>query len=227
MDIQKIGLFIATLRKEKNMTQKNLADKIDLTDKAVSRWETGKGLPDSSSWQALSSALGVSVNELLNGERIEAKSFVTAADKTLINAVEYTRMSTTKKFFLIGIAGMLALIMLIASLVLSNNNSFFKSHYSVQINQKMISIPVPEYSFHRRTGGEWHATFKTLKSTDEVSLYIDRYLSRLEIIEVDDSVAYYDNHQDITIINYHCNNDGIAMINSIYINYIDGRARIY
>lgn len=133
-------------------------------------------------------------------------------------------MKTIKKFFLIGIAGMLALIILMVSLVLSNNNSFFKSHYSAQIGQKVISIPVPEYSFHRGTGGEWHATFKTLKSPDEVSVFIDRYLSRLEIIEVDGSVVYYDNRQDITIINYHCNNDGMAMINSIYINYIDGRA---
>ena len=88
----------------------------------------------------------------------------------------------------------------------------------------MISIPVPEYSFHRGTGGEWHTTFKTLKSPDEVSVFIDRYLSRLEIIEVEGSFVYYDNRQDITIINYHCNNDGIAMINSIYINYINGRA---
>lgn len=147
MDLQKIGLFIATLRKEKNMTQKDLANKIDVTDKAVSRWETGKGLPDSSSWQALSCALGVSINELLNGERIEVESFVGATDNTLIDIMAYTKMKTIKKFFLIGIAGMLALIILIVSLVLSNNNSFFRSYYSAQIGQKMISIPVPEYSF--------------------------------------------------------------------------------
>ena len=70
MDIMKIGNFIKTQRTELNMTQKDLAEKIGCTDKAISRWETGKGLPDMSFIIPLSKELNVSINELLIGEKI-------------------------------------------------------------------------------------------------------------------------------------------------------------
>lgn len=75
MDANKIGAFIKELRTEKNMTQKDLAEKINCTDKAISRWETGKGVPEVSLLMPLSKALDISVNELLSGERfiIESK----------------------------------------------------------------------------------------------------------------------------------------------------------
>ncbi len=66
-----IGVFIAQLRKEQNMTQKELADKLGVTDKAVSKWERGKGIPDVDSIERLSNVLGVSVSELFNAKRDE------------------------------------------------------------------------------------------------------------------------------------------------------------
>ena len=69
MDIMKIGAFIKTQRTELNMTQKDLAEKIGCTDKAISRWETGKGLPDMSFIIPLSKELNVSVSELIYGEK--------------------------------------------------------------------------------------------------------------------------------------------------------------
>ena len=74
MTTQKCGEFIASLRKEKKLTQKELADKLNVTDKAISRWETGKGYPDVESLQNLSAFFGVSINELLAGEKAEIKS---------------------------------------------------------------------------------------------------------------------------------------------------------
>ena len=65
MDATKIGTFIAAERRAKGWTQRQLADKLQLTDKAVSRWETGKGLPDVSFLLPLAAALDVSVGELL------------------------------------------------------------------------------------------------------------------------------------------------------------------
>lgn len=88
MDITKAGAFIKSLRAEKGLTQKELAEKLGCTDKAVSRWETGIGLPDASLLLSLSELFGVSVNELLNGERYivvntdkAAQSEVYACDK--------------------------------------------------------------------------------------------------------------------------------------------------
>lgn len=67
MDAKTTGRFLAELRKEKGYTQKELGDKLMVTDKAISRWETGKGLPDTSLLKPLSDILGVSVGELQIG----------------------------------------------------------------------------------------------------------------------------------------------------------------
>ena len=68
MNQEKIGRFIAELRKEKNMTQVDLANKLGITDRAVSKWENGRGMPDLSLLLPLCDTLNISVNELLSGE---------------------------------------------------------------------------------------------------------------------------------------------------------------
>ena len=70
MNIEKTGQFIAELRREKQITQVQLADTIRVSDKAVSRWETGRGFPDIDNLEALSECLDVSIAELIKGERI-------------------------------------------------------------------------------------------------------------------------------------------------------------
>ena len=70
MDQLKIGKFIADCRKRKNLTQMQLAEKLGITDKAVSKWERGVAMPDASIMLELCDILGISVNELLSGERI-------------------------------------------------------------------------------------------------------------------------------------------------------------
>lgn len=67
MDQIQIGKFIAACRKEKGMTQAQLAEKMGVSDRAVSKWETGKNMPDSSIMLELCSELGITVNDLLNG----------------------------------------------------------------------------------------------------------------------------------------------------------------
>ncbi len=74
MDQIKIGKFIQELRKQKNLTQITLAEKLGITDKAISKWERGIAMPDTSIMLELCEMLGVSVNELLSGERIDMNS---------------------------------------------------------------------------------------------------------------------------------------------------------
>ena len=69
MDKEKIGLFIKELRKEKNQTQRELAEKIHVTDKAVSKWERGLSIPDVAILPDLAKELDISIHELLQGER--------------------------------------------------------------------------------------------------------------------------------------------------------------
>ena len=75
MDLIKIGKFIAQRRKEKNLTQAQLAEKLSITDRAVSKWETGKALPDSSIMLELCEILGITVNDLLSGEVITMENY--------------------------------------------------------------------------------------------------------------------------------------------------------
>lgn len=70
MNQEKIGKFIAECRKEKNLTQLQLAEKLNISNRAVSKWETGKSCPDVSIMMELCDILGINVNELLSGERI-------------------------------------------------------------------------------------------------------------------------------------------------------------
>ena len=71
MDQGKIGKFIGTVRKQRGLTQEQLGEKIGVTNKTISRWETGKYMPDIDKLQELSAVLDITVNELLAGERIE------------------------------------------------------------------------------------------------------------------------------------------------------------
>lgn len=79
-----IGKFIAKCRKEKKLTQAQLAERLNITDRAVSKWETGKSMPDSSVMLELCELLEITVNELLSGEKIEMESYEQKAEENLI-----------------------------------------------------------------------------------------------------------------------------------------------
>ncbi len=85
MNQEKIGLFIAKCRKEKNMTQEDLAEKLGVSNKSISRWENGKTMMDISLFEPLCNELDISIIELLNGERINDKKKDKLYTKTLIN----------------------------------------------------------------------------------------------------------------------------------------------
>ena len=88
MDQVKTGKFIASMRKAQGLTQEALGAKLGVTNKTISRWETGAYMSDIEKLQALSSLLGVSVNELLSGERIaDAERFAQKADENLVEAL--------------------------------------------------------------------------------------------------------------------------------------------
>ena len=84
MDQIKIGKFIASCRKEQGMTQAALAEKLGISDRAVSKWETGKSMPDSGIMLELCELLKINVNELLSGERIMAEIYDKRAEENLL-----------------------------------------------------------------------------------------------------------------------------------------------
>lgn len=88
MNPQKTGEFIKALRKSKNLTQKELAQKLNCTDKAISRWETGRGIPEVSFLLPLSEILQVSVNEILLGEKIEKNEIKEKTELLIIETIK-------------------------------------------------------------------------------------------------------------------------------------------
>ena len=84
MNQEKIGKFILKLRKEKKMTQKELADKLNVTDRAVSHWENGRRLPDVTLYKPICEMFDITVNELLSGERLSKEESINKADENLI-----------------------------------------------------------------------------------------------------------------------------------------------
>ena len=91
-----IGKFIAKCRKEKNLTQAQLAEKLNITDRAVSKWETGKSMPDSSIMLELCEILGITVNELLSGVEINMEDYEKKADENLIALQKKDENNMTK-----------------------------------------------------------------------------------------------------------------------------------
>ena len=113
MDQEKIGKFISTCRKEAGLTQAILAERLGITDRAVSKWETGKSLPDSSLMLPLCEQLHINVNELLTGERLDAMdTYQKMAEENLLNLRLLEEEANKKRLSLEWVIGILAIIVL-------------------------------------------------------------------------------------------------------------------
>ena len=117
MNQMKVGQFIASLRKEQDMTQLELANKLGVTDRAVSKWENGRGMPDISLMIPLCEALSISVNELLCGERIVTEDITKKSEENIIETLSYSekRVKKTKLIFYSALASILSVIIILVT----------------------------------------------------------------------------------------------------------------
>ena len=109
MDQQKIGRFIAQMRKEKSLTQRELADTLCISDKTVSKWENGKGMPEVSLMMPLCEALDITANELLSGERLSQDDYIRKAEENIMTLVK-EREESKKKIMLSAIVAVITII---------------------------------------------------------------------------------------------------------------------
>ena len=125
MNQTEIGKFIAKCRKEKKLTQVQLAEKLNITDRAVSKWETGKNMPDSSIMLELCEILGITVNELLSGEEIDMEYYEKKADENLIALKRKDENNMTKNVIISILFSVILLIgimvCLICNIAISSN----------------------------------------------------------------------------------------------------------
>ncbi len=115
MDQIKIGKFIALCRKEKGYTQSYLAEKLGISDRAISKWENGKNMPDVSLMPCLCDLLGISINELLSGDRLNMDDYKKMAEE---NLKELTRLEYENNKKLLALEDVILLICLISFLVM-------------------------------------------------------------------------------------------------------------
>lgn len=130
MEQTKIGKFIAECRKNKNMTQAELAEKLNITDRAISKWETGKGMPDSSIMLELCNELDISVNELLSGEVIKMENYNQKAEENLLE-MKKKKEETDREMLRLEIV--IGYISTIAFLILVFLASFVEMHSTIRI----------------------------------------------------------------------------------------------
>lgn len=159
MNQEKIGKFIQTKRKEKNLTQQKLADKIGVTDRAISKWERGLGLPDYSLIKPLCEALGITINELLSGETITKEKEQQKFEENLLNTLDYSdeKIKHTKfiyKIILTIIILFISTIGILFAIDVSKMRNMepvffstwgFKYAPSINIKEKEIFLATKEY----------------------------------------------------------------------------------
>lgn len=114
MDQVKTGRFIAGERKKKGYTQKQLAEKLQISDKTISKWECGNGFPEVSLLLPLCSELDITVNELLSGERVSDEDYRNKAEENMVNLVKEAQESKKK----IILSAMVCTLTIIAALPL-------------------------------------------------------------------------------------------------------------
>ena len=123
MNQEKIGKFIAKCRKDKNLTQGELADKLNISNKAISKWETGRGMPDASIMLELCAYLGITVNELLSGEKLEEGEYKEKANENIINIAkesEKNKKVKNKIIIVLTIVIVFSILLLITNIIYRN-----------------------------------------------------------------------------------------------------------
>ena len=118
MDQQKIGRFIAECRKKENLTQMQLAEKFNITDRAVSKWETGKAMPDSAIMLELCDVLKITVNDLLSGEVVTVENYNKELENKLLEMVKQKEESDKRMLTLEVVIGVFSIVILMVPIFL-------------------------------------------------------------------------------------------------------------
>ena len=140
MTSKECGGFISELRKEKKLTQKELAEKIIVSDKAVSRWETGKGYPDVTSLVSLSEYFDVSVNELLAGKRLTVEDIKETADENLISVFEQVQKNKKQQHLQVAVYTSVLIVVLLPVLIIIGKELFVSMTTQIQAENIISAV---------------------------------------------------------------------------------------
>lgn len=137
MNQEQIGKFIASKRKDKKLTQNELANRLGITNKAISKWENGHSLPDYSLIKPLCEELGITINELLSGENIPKEETQSKNENIIIQTLEYFTKKESKNRFHFFLA-LLIILILLSSIICNFIKKEYDSKYMTRLNIKIM-----------------------------------------------------------------------------------------
>lgn len=198
MEKNKIGNFIATKRKEKGLTQLELGNILSVTDKAISKWERGLGLPDITIIKNLAKALDVSVNDILNGEITKDKTI--DIEKELSKLKKKIDYQHKKKILILT-----TIFILVIGIIILRNISFGykikKVYYNHIGKNTYINVGVPKTSFLMKYNDKSYS-FKNFRNVSILENEVKKYLKSLSYLTCNDTIYYYNNKDNYSITAY-------------------------
>lgn len=167
MDQEKIGKFIAYCRKQKKLTQVELASMLGVSDKSVSKWENGKCMPDLSLFKSLCEILDITINDLMSGEKVDDKEYINTLEENIVNMVSDVEKNNIKNKK-IGIIIFISIL----CLVFIGRCFYFYYEIDIKFEEKVITCEITDKQLSYSIKGQSVLnTYHTIKKLNDKTLY--------------------------------------------------------
>ena len=200
MNQEKIGKFIANCRKEKNITQQELAEKLGVSDRTIGNWENGRNMPDLSLFKPLCQELDITLNDLISGEKVKEKEYQEKLEENIINTINYTNKKIENRNNFIGLLFIaFGILISVTAIAIFPSESSWGSIYSVLgaiISLIGISKFTKRLSYPKRllcNLGYFFLFITTLMTIDYIGVINIKQAPRFSLLTISgENVIYYD-----------------------------------
>lgn len=221
MNQEKIGKFIAECRKTKNMTQQELAEKLNVSDRTVGNWENGRNMPDLSLFKPLCNELNISLNDLMSGEKVKEREYQEKLEENTINIIDYTNKKIENRNHFIGLIFItFGILISITAIAIFPSESSWGSIYSVLgaiISLIGVSRFTKRLSYPKRlisNFGYFFIFISVLMTIDYIGVVNIHQAPRFSLVKVSgENIIYYDTlFYDVVRCNVNRDNETFKVI---------------
>ena len=221
MNQEKIGKFIAECRKQKNMTQQELAEKLNVSDRTVGNWENGRNMPDLSLFKPLCNELNISLNDLMSGEKVKEREYQEKLEENTINIIDYTNKKIENRNHFIGLIFItFGVLISISAVAIFPSESSWGSIYSVLgaiISLIGVSRFTKRLSYPKRliaNFGYFILFISVLMTIDYIGVVNIHQAPRFSLVKVTgENIIYYDTlFYDVVRCNVNKDNETFKVI---------------
>ena len=221
MNQEKIGKFIAECRKTKNMTQQELAEKLNVSDRTVGNWENGRNMPDLSLFKPLCNELNISLNDLMSGEKVKEREYQEKLEENTINIIDYTNKKIENRNNFIGLIFItFGVLISITAIAIFPSESSWGSIYSVLgaiISLIGVSRFTKRLSYPKRlisNFGYFFIFISVLMTIDYIGVVNIHQAPRFSLVKVSgENIIYYDTlFYDVVRCNVNKDNETFKVI---------------